>query len=127
MSAAVVIAASNLMPGLCSRLAEEGELLTFADTEPIQALQAILEILIIKDRYPVWPHGHVLKRSVGPLRIGGPVLSEVQLDRDRSLCASHYQGPLGYSYLLPFDCSPQTLPVRKNIRGGCGVRRLLGV
>ena len=34
---------SNLMPSLRERLAEEGELLTFADTEPIQALQAILE------------------------------------------------------------------------------------
>jgi hypothetical protein len=40
---AVVIAATNLMPSLQERLADEGELLAFADTEPIQALQAILE------------------------------------------------------------------------------------
>jgi hypothetical protein len=40
---AVVIAALNLMPALRDRLADEGELLGFADTEPIQALQAILE------------------------------------------------------------------------------------
>ena len=40
---AVIIAALNLMPSLCERLADEGELLTFADTEPIQALQTILE------------------------------------------------------------------------------------
>src|SRR4029450_11303574 len=40
---AVVIAASNLMPSLRERLADDGELVVFPDTEPIQALQAILE------------------------------------------------------------------------------------
>ena len=40
---AVIIAALNLTPSLAERLADEGELLTFADTEPIQALQTILE------------------------------------------------------------------------------------
>ena len=40
---AVVIAASNLMPSLRERLADDGELVVFPDTEPIQVLQAILE------------------------------------------------------------------------------------
>ena len=31
------------MSSLCQRLSGEGELITFSDTEPIQALQAILE------------------------------------------------------------------------------------
>ena len=34
---------SNLVSSLCKHLADEGELLTFADSEPIQALQAILQ------------------------------------------------------------------------------------
>jgi hypothetical protein len=34
---AVVIAASNLMPSLRERLADDGELVIFPDTEPIQA------------------------------------------------------------------------------------------
>jgi hypothetical protein len=64
MSAAVVIAASNLMPGLCGRLAEEGELLTFADTEPIQALQAILErrprLIVLERLFAATPRGAAL-------------------------------------------------------------------
>ena len=64
MSAAVVIAASNLMPSLCGRLAEEGELLTFADTEPIQALQAILErrprLIVLERLFAATPRGAAL-------------------------------------------------------------------
>ncbi len=64
MSAAVVIAASNLMPGLCARLAEEGELLTFADTESIQALQAILErrprLIVLERLFAATPRGAAL-------------------------------------------------------------------
>jgi len=67
MSAAVVIAASNLMPGLCGRLAQEGEdgeFLTFADTEPIQALQAILErrprLIVLERLFAATPRGAAL-------------------------------------------------------------------
>ena len=64
MSAAVVIAASNLMPGLCARLAEEGELLTFADTEPMQAVQAILErrprLIVLERLFAATPRGTAL-------------------------------------------------------------------
>jgi CheY-like chemotaxis protein len=64
MSAAVVIAASNLLPALCARLAEEGELLTFADTEPAEALQTILErrprLIVLEQLFAGTPRGAAL-------------------------------------------------------------------
>src|SRR5215211_3970039 len=61
---AVVIAATNLMPALQERLADEGELLTFADTEPIQALQAILErrpdLIVLERLFAATPRGAAL-------------------------------------------------------------------
>lgn len=61
---AVVIAATNLMPGLRERLAGEGELLTFADTEPIQALQTILEqrpgLIVLERLFAATPRGAAL-------------------------------------------------------------------
>ena len=61
---AVVVAASNLMPSLCERLADEGELLTFGDTEPIQALQAILEtkppLIVLERLFAATPRGAAL-------------------------------------------------------------------
>ena len=61
---AVVIAATNLMPSLRDRLAEEGSLLAFADTEPIQALQAILEhrprLIVLERLFAATPRGAAL-------------------------------------------------------------------
>lgn len=61
---AVVIAATNLMPSLRDRLAGQGELLTFADTEPIQALQAILEnrprLIVLERLFAATPRGAAL-------------------------------------------------------------------
>ncbi|MEP6915622.1 MAG: hypothetical protein ABJC89_08240, partial [Acidobacteriota bacterium] len=61
---AVVIAATNLMPALQERLAAEGELLAFADTEPIQALQAILErrpdLIVLERLFAATPRGAAL-------------------------------------------------------------------
>jgi CheY-like chemotaxis protein len=61
---AVVIAANNLMPSLRERLADEGELLAFADTEPIQALQAILEqrprLIVLERLFAATPRGAAL-------------------------------------------------------------------
>lgn len=61
---AVVIAASNLMPALRERLADEGELVTFSDTEPIQALQAILEhqpqLIVLERLFAATPRGAAL-------------------------------------------------------------------
>ena len=42
-AAALVIAAENLLSALRERVSVEGDVLTFADTEPIQALQVIIE------------------------------------------------------------------------------------
>ncbi|MBA3640108.1 MAG: PilZ domain-containing protein [Acidobacteria bacterium] len=61
---AVVIAASNLMASLCERLTGEGELHTFSDTEPIQALQAILEgrpdVIVLERLFAATPRGAAL-------------------------------------------------------------------
>jgi hypothetical protein len=61
---AVIIAALNLTPSLSERLADEGELLTFADTEPIQALQTILEqrprLIVLERLFAATPRGAAL-------------------------------------------------------------------
>jgi hypothetical protein len=61
---AVVIAASNLMPSLRNRLADDGELLVFPDTEPIQALQAIIEhrpsLIVLERLFAATPRGAAL-------------------------------------------------------------------
>ena len=66
--AVVVIGASNLLSPLCSHLAGEGELITFADTEPIQALQAILEhrpgLIVLERLFAATPRGAALINRV---------------------------------------------------------------
>src|ERR671918_2778993 len=61
---AVIIAAVNLTPSLCDRLSGEGDLLTFADTEPIQALQAILDerprLIVLERLFAATPRGAAL-------------------------------------------------------------------
>jgi hypothetical protein len=61
---AVVIAASNLMPSLRERLADDGKLVVFPDTEPIQALQAILEhrpsLIVLERLFAATPRGAAL-------------------------------------------------------------------
>jgi CheY-like chemotaxis protein len=61
---AVIIAALNLTPALTERLADEGEILTFADTEPIQALQTILEqrprLIVLERLFAATPRGAAL-------------------------------------------------------------------
>ncbi|MBA3884953.1 MAG: PilZ domain-containing protein [Acidobacteria bacterium] len=65
---AVVIAASNLMSSLRERLETEGDLLAFADTEPIQALQAILEqrptLIVLERLFAATPRGAALINRV---------------------------------------------------------------
>jgi CheY-like chemotaxis protein len=60
----VIIAAQNLAPPLRERLSNEGELLTFADSEPIQALQAILEhrprLIVLERLFAATPRGAAL-------------------------------------------------------------------
>jgi CheY-like chemotaxis protein len=60
----VVIAASNLMPALRDRLPGDGEILAFADTEPIQALQAILankpDLIVLERLFAATPRGAAL-------------------------------------------------------------------
>jgi hypothetical protein len=64
----VVVAATNLMPGLRERLADEGELLAFADTEPIQALQTILQhtprLVVLERLFAATPRGAALVNRI---------------------------------------------------------------
>ena len=68
MPAVVVIGASNLLSSLCAHLSGEGELITFADTEPIQALQAILEhrpsLIVLERLFAATPRGAALINRV---------------------------------------------------------------
>ena len=60
----VVIAAPNLMPSLREQLESEGDLLTFSDAEPIQALQAILQhrppLVVLERLFAATPRGAAL-------------------------------------------------------------------
>src|SRR5688500_6118548 len=65
MSAVTIcIAASNLMPSLRGHLAGEGDVVTFADTEPILALQAILDqrprLIVLERLFAATPRGAAL-------------------------------------------------------------------
>src|SRR4030095_7715797 len=74
-SAGVGIAASNLMPSLRERLADDGELVVFPDTEPIQALQAILEhrprLIVLERLFAATPRGAALINRIKNARRRG--------------------------------------------------------
>src|SRR5260370_21108698 len=63
-AAALVIAAQNLMPSVRDHVKVDGEVLTFADTEPIQALQAIMEqrpgLVVLERLFAATPRGAAL-------------------------------------------------------------------
>lgn len=65
---AVVIAAPNLISSLTDRLRDEGELVTFTDSEPIQALQVILEtrpgLIVLERLFAATPRGAALINRV---------------------------------------------------------------
>jgi hypothetical protein len=61
---ALVIAAQNLMPALRDHVKADGEILTFSDTEPIQALQTIMEqkpaLVVLERLFAATPRGAAL-------------------------------------------------------------------
>jgi hypothetical protein len=63
-AAALVIAAQNLMPALRDHVKVDGDVLTFADTEPIQALQTIMEqrpgLVVLERLFAATPRGAAL-------------------------------------------------------------------
>src|SRR6187549_2669994 len=63
-AAALVIAAEHLMPALRERIKVEGEIITYPDTEPIQALQTIMEqrpgLVILERLFAATPRGAAL-------------------------------------------------------------------
>jgi hypothetical protein len=63
-ASALVIAAHNLMPALRERVEVEGDVLTYPDTEPIQALQTIMEqrpdLVVLERLFAATPRGAAL-------------------------------------------------------------------
>ena len=63
-AAALVIAAENLMPALRERVKVDGEIITYPDTEPIQALQTIMEqrpdLVVLERLFAATPRGAAL-------------------------------------------------------------------
>src|SRR5215831_6901361 len=63
-AAALIIAADNLMSALHERVKADGDVATFSDTEPIQALQAIMDqrpVLVVLERlFAATPRGAAL-------------------------------------------------------------------
>jgi hypothetical protein len=67
-AAALVIAAENLMPALRDRIKVDGDILTFPDTEPIQALQTIMEqqpgLVVLERLFAATPRGAALVNRI---------------------------------------------------------------
>jgi hypothetical protein len=67
-AAALVIAAENLMSALRERVKVEGEIVTFSDTEPIQALQAIMDqqpgLVVLERLFAATPRGAALVNRI---------------------------------------------------------------
>src|SRR4051812_8495878 len=63
-AAALVIAAENLMPALRERVKVDGDIVSFSDTEPIQALQAIMDqrpgLVVLERLFAATPRGAAL-------------------------------------------------------------------
>src|SRR5215467_13446616 len=79
-AAALVIAAHNLMPALRERVEmEPGTVLTYPDTEPIQALQTIMEqrpgLVVLERLFAATPRGAALINRIK----SDPQLSHVEV------------------------------------------------
>jgi hypothetical protein len=70
-TAALVIAAQNLMPALRERVQADGDVLSYPDTEPIQALQPIMEQR---------PNLVVLERLFAATPCGAPLINRIKSD-----------------------------------------------
>ena len=78
-AAALVISAQNLMSALRERVQVEGEVLTYPDTEPIQALQTIMEhrpgLVVLERLFAATPRGAALINRIK----SDPQLSHVEV------------------------------------------------
>ena len=78
-AAALVIAAHNLMPALRERVEADGDVLTYPDTEPIQALQTIMEqrpgLVVLERLFAATPRGAALINRIK----SDPQLSHVEV------------------------------------------------
>ena len=63
-ASALIIGAQNLMPALREHVKVDGDIVTFADTEPIQALQTIMEqrpgLVVLERLFAATPRGAAL-------------------------------------------------------------------
>src|SRR6187402_2029475 len=63
-AAALIIGAQNLMPALQGHVKVDGDIVTFADTEPIQALQMIMDqrpgLVVLERLFAATPRGAAL-------------------------------------------------------------------
>src|SRR3954464_5093508 len=63
-AAALVIAAESLIAALRERVSVDGDIITFADTEPIQALQVIIQerpnLVVLERLFAATPRGAAL-------------------------------------------------------------------
>src|SRR6187549_2453240 len=61
---ALIIGAQNLMPALREQVKVDGDIVTFADTEPIQALQTIMDqrpgLVVLERLFAATPRGAAL-------------------------------------------------------------------
>ena len=87
-AAALVIAAENLMSALRERVSVDGDIITFADTEPIQALQVIIEerpnLVVLERLFAATPRGAALINRIK----SDPQLAHPEVVR--GLLPSHY-------------------------------------
>src|SRR5438552_3821715 len=67
-AAALIIGAQNLMPALRGHVKVDGEVVTFADTEPIQALQTIMEqrpgLVVLERLFAATPRGAARSNAI---------------------------------------------------------------
>jgi hypothetical protein len=103
-AAALVIAAHNLMPSLRERVEVEGSVLTYPDTEPIQALQTIMEqrpaLVVLERLFAATPRGAALINRIK----SDPQLSHVEVR------VMSHTGDYSRQVVKPSASSPSAAP-----------------
>jgi len=117
-AAALVIAAENLMPALRERVKVDGEIAAFSDTEPIQALQAIMDqrpgLVVLERLFAATPRGAALINRIE----ADPALVETEIriishDSDHMRVSARLRSPDAEPIILEDESrEPQTLDQR---------------
>jgi PilZ domain-containing protein len=103
-AAALVIGAHNLMPALRERVEVDGDVLTYPDTEPIQALQTIMEqrpgLVVLERLFAATPRGAALINRIK----SDPQLSHVEVR------VMSHTGDYSRQVVKPSASSPSAAP-----------------